>query len=117
MSFSPDGKRLASASGDQTLKLWDAATGQELLTLKGHTGEVTGVSFSPDGKRLASASDDQTLKLWDVATGQELLTLKGHTKPGHWRVVQPRRQATRFRELRPDGEALAGRVTRKRFGR
>ena len=55
MAFSPDGKRLASASGDGTVKVWDAATGQETLTLKGHTGVVSSVAFSPDGKRLASA--------------------------------------------------------------
>src|SRR5262249_20258666 len=47
-------------SGDGTLKVWDAATGQETLTLKGHTGEVMSVAFSPDGKRLASGSWDQT---------------------------------------------------------
>src|SRR5207302_1253287 len=54
VAFSPDGKRLASASSDKTVKVWDAQTGQELLTLKGHTGYVTSVAFSPDGKRLAS---------------------------------------------------------------
>ena len=75
----PDGKRLASASGDRTVKVWDAATGQETLTLKGHTDAVTSVAFSPDGKRLASASADRTVKVWDAATGQETLTLKGHT--------------------------------------
>ena len=61
MAFSPDGKRLASASGgsatrwNREVKVWDAQTGQELLTLKGHTGIVNSVAFSPDGKRLASA--------------------------------------------------------------
>jgi WD40 repeat protein len=66
----PDGKRLASG-GDKTVKVFDAQTGQKLLTLRGHTGGVWPVVFSPDGKRLASASVDQTVRVWDAQTGQE----------------------------------------------
>jgi tetratricopeptide (TPR) repeat protein len=79
VAFSPDGKRLASAACDQTVKVWDAQTGQEIRTLRGHTSDVTSVVFSPDGKRLASSCNDHTVKLWDAQTGQELRTLKGHT--------------------------------------
>jgi WD40 repeat protein/serine/threonine protein kinase len=78
VAFSSDGRRLASGSRDNTVKLWDAARGMELQTLKGHMTAVTSVAFSPDGHRLASCSDDGTVKLWDVASGMELQTLKGH---------------------------------------
>lgn len=79
VEFSPDGTRLATANFDRTARIWDAATGQELLTLAGHTGGLFEVTFSPDGKRLATASTDHTVKIWDAATGEELFTLTGHT--------------------------------------
>jgi WD40 repeat protein len=77
--FSPDGSRLASASSDTTVKIWDTATGEELQTLEGHTFAVYSVAFSPDGRRLASCSPDKTVKVWDTTSGQETLTLKGHS--------------------------------------
>ena len=69
MAFSPDGKRIVSGSWDKTVKVWDAARGQEILTLKGHTDLVTSVAFSPDGKRIASGSEDKTVKVWDASAG------------------------------------------------
>ncbi|MDX2040454.1 MAG: WD40 repeat domain-containing protein [Acidobacteriota bacterium] len=78
LAFSPDGKTLASGSNDNTIKFWNAHTGQLLNTLRGHESSVLSVSFSPDGKALASGSNDQTIKLWDARTGQLSGTLKGH---------------------------------------
>ena len=55
-----------SGSDDNTLKVWDAQTGQETLTLKGHSESVTSVSYSPEGKRIISSSRDNTVKIWDA---------------------------------------------------
>src|SRR5262249_53728027 len=68
----------ASVSYDNTVRVWDAATGQELRRLLGHTSGVRGVAFGPDSKRLATASEDQTVRLWDVESGKELHTYTGH---------------------------------------
>jgi len=89
VSFSPDGKRIASGSFDKTIRLWNASTGEELHTLKGHTHWVFSVSFSPDGTRIASGSNDRTIRLWDASTGEELHTLKGHTNGGSSVIFSP----------------------------
>ncbi|QHG20757.1 ribosome assembly protein 4 [Nostoc sp. ATCC 53789] len=77
VSFSPDNQTIATASDDNTVKLWDRS-GKELKTLKGHSGWVNSVSFSPDNQTIATASSDNTVKLWD-RSGKELKTLKGHS--------------------------------------
>ncbi|HKS38424.1 MAG TPA: hypothetical protein VJW76_14620, partial [Verrucomicrobiae bacterium] len=73
-AFAPDSRTLAVTYQDDTIRLWDVATGALIGTCAGHKQPVFSVAFSPDGKTLASASDDSTLKLWNVATQQELLT-------------------------------------------
>ena len=77
VAFSPDGETLASAGSDQSIKLWETATGELIRTLTGHTGAINSVAFSPDGRTLASGSDDHTVMLWDAATGRLLRTLTG----------------------------------------
>ena len=75
---SPDGSLVASIADDMLCKLWDAKTGDELLTLVGHERWVESAVYSPDGARILTASGDQTAKVWDAETGDELLTLAGH---------------------------------------
>jgi WD40 repeat protein len=81
ISYSPDGKLIASGCDDHSVRVWDADAGIQLLTLSGHAGKVSCVSFSPAGEILASASHDQSVKLWDAKTGSERKTLYGHASP------------------------------------
>ena len=97
VAFSPNGKVLASGSGDQKgfVTLWDISQERRIVTLPGHRGLVESVAFSPDGQLLASASRDKTIKLWNVDTQHIRKTLTGHKN-----VVY----AVAFS---PDGETLA----------
>ena len=78
LAFSPDGTRIASGSPGNTVRLWDAASGELLTTLTGHEQWVVSAAFSPDGTRIASGSLDETVRLWDAASGELLATLAGH---------------------------------------
>ena len=78
VAVSPDGSTLATASFDNTIKLWDIKTGKEKATLKGHTQPVYCVAFSPDGNLIASSGADNTIKIWDKE-GKMLRELKGHS--------------------------------------
>ena len=78
VTFSPDGKTIATSSLDNTVRLWNVQTGQEIRQFLGHIEAVWSVAFSPDGKTLLSGSIDGTVRLWDAETGKGLRRLAGH---------------------------------------
>jgi WD40 repeat protein len=78
IAISPNGNILASASNDNTIKLWELPSGHELLTLTSNTAPIRSVVFSPDGQTLASGGWEKTIKLWELPSGRELRSLFGH---------------------------------------
>ena len=82
-AFSPDGKRIVTASADKTARLWDAETGKQIGELQGHGDSVLSAAFSLDGKRIVTASSDKTARLWEVfANTSEVVS--------HAKAVTPR---------------------------
>jgi WD40 repeat protein len=95
VAWSPDGRQLATASEDRTVRIWDTDSGDELATLAGHRDEVWAVAWSPDGRRLATGSRDRTARIWDANSGNELAVIDGH------------HNGVRVAAWSPDGQRLA----------
>ncbi len=79
VAWSPDSRRIASGSTDETVQVWDAADGGHVFTYRGHSNSVIVVAWSPDGRRIASGSDDKTVQVWDAANGGNVYTYRGHS--------------------------------------
>ena len=86
VAWSPDGTRIASASADQTVQVWEVQSGRTLQIYAGHSSFVLSAVWSPDGTRIASGSDDQTVQVWEVESGKTLLTYNRH-KGAVWSVA------------------------------
>lgn len=95
VAFSPDSKRIATASFDNTARIWEARSGKEVARLAGHQDTVWSVDYSPDGGRLATAGGDGTARVWDAYSGQEIARTEGHAE----RIWSA--------EFSPDGSRLA----------
>ncbi len=116
VTVAPDGSWLASGGDDRTVRIWDAATGQERATLSGHAGRVAAVAVAPDGSWLASAGWDGTVRIWDAATRQERAVLTGHADTVDGGGGGAGRQLAGLRRLGRDGADL-GRSHRPGTGR
>jgi hypothetical protein len=75
-AFSPDGKRIVTASNDEIARIWDAATGQAIAILEGHTRPLNSAAFSPDGQRIVTASSDKTARIWDASRSETVTSLR-----------------------------------------
>ena len=81
VTFSPDGKRIATAGQDHTARIWDAENGKLVAILKGHTDDVNWISFSPRDPRIVlTASDDKTVRIWNCESGKPITVLSSNAR-------------------------------------
>ena len=98
MAFSPDGRRIVTGSSDQTAKVWEAATGRELLTLAGHGDAIGSVAFSPDGQRIVIGSGDRTAKVWEAARVEQVSAWQEEERAANLSQAASQRERTADRE-------------------
>jgi WD40 repeat protein len=89
VAIAPDGSRVLSSGYDNTVRLWDLGTGQEVRRFVGHKGLVHGLAFLPDGSRMVTCGRDGTVRLWDVETGKEVRQFPGHEGPVQALALSP----------------------------
>lgn len=115
--FSPDGKRIVTASDDKTARVWDAKTGTALTEPMQHEGGVRSAQFSPDGKRIVTTSD-KTVRIWDSQTGKPLTEVLEHGEvrsaqfsPDGMRVLTASHETARVWDISPVGNAAPNWLT------
>ena len=110
VAWSPDGQRLATASGDRTARIWDIHSGSELAVLRGHDDWVWCVAWSPDRRWLATGSRDWTIRIWDTDNGSKLAVLRGHEGEVRGSGMVTGRSAAGHRVRRPDSPHMGHRI-------
>jgi WD40 repeat protein len=104
-AFSPDGRRVVTASEDKTARVWNVDTKKEIAVLSGHSDSVEKASFSPDGQRVVTASDDGTAGIWDAESGRLETLLRGHEKPVYSAEFSPDPHGANVLTASSDGTA------------